>query len=76
MVRPAPRPTKPAKRARLDLKCPPIVREVLELAAKANGESLSAFILRAALGRARVTVMDTTLLQRAEQQLMEFGLRF
>jgi uncharacterized protein (DUF1778 family) len=43
---------KPVRR-RLDIRVPPGVRKLLEAAARASGESLTVFMMRAALDRAR-----------------------
>lgn len=70
------RPIIPRVRERLDMKCPATVRHVLELAARAYGESLTHFVLRAALARARATVFDGQLLEAADKDLREMGLRY
>ena len=61
---------------RMNFRVPASVRKVIELAARAAGESLTQYILRAALARARVLVMEPSLLDRAEEDLRQAKLRF
>lgn len=46
-------PVKRPRSARFDMRCPPIVRDILEEAAEKAQESLTTFLLRAGLSRAR-----------------------
>lgn len=46
-------PVKRPRSARFDMRCPPNVREILEAAAEKAQESLTTFLLRAGISRAR-----------------------
>lgn len=46
-------PVKRPRSARFDMRCPPVVRDILEEAAEKAQESLTTFLLRAGLSRAR-----------------------
>ena len=63
-----PRPAAP-KRDRFDMRVTPTVRRLLLLAAQAAGESLTDFVLRAAVARARVHIFDLPLINEAEREM-------
>lgn len=69
------RPDRP-KRTRVDFRLPPTVRRVIELAAHAAGETLTLFVIRAALSRARVHVHDPDIMRDAEQELEDKHFRY
>lgn len=61
----------------MNLRVPSAVRQVIEMAARAQGESLTTYMLRAALGRARAILhSEVGLLDKAEDQMRNHGLRY
>ncbi len=56
-------------RARIDMSCPPALRELLVDAATVSYESLTGFILHAAYDRARQIIRDRDRLDEAEEAL-------
>ena len=56
-------------RARIDMSCPPVLRELLVDAAAVSYESLTGFILHAAYERARQIIRDRDRLDEAEEAL-------
>lgn len=56
-------------RVRLDLRCPPDLRDLLVEAAEASYESLTSFVLTAAFDRARTVIRDRKRLEKAGDQL-------
>lgn len=63
-------------RRRLDIRVPPHMRRLLEVAAQAAGETLTVFILKAALSRARVHIFDDALLSASEHELRKVQFPF
>lgn len=61
----------------MNLRVPLTVRKVIELAARAVGESLTTFMLRAAVSRAKVILStETALIDKADQEVRYHGLRY
>jgi uncharacterized protein (DUF1778 family) len=56
-------------RSRIDISCPPVLRELLVDAATVSYESLTGFILHAAYERARQLIRDRERLDEAEEAL-------
>lgn len=69
------RPDRP-KRTRMDFRIPPTARRVIELAARAAGETFTLFVVRAALSRARVHVHDPDILNEADREVEEKHFRY
>lgn len=69
------RPDRP-KRTRMDFRIPPTARRVIELAARAAGETFTLFVVRAALSRARVHVHDPDILNEADREVDEKHFRY
>lgn len=56
-------------RARIDMSCPPVLRELLVDAATVSYESLTGFILHAAFDRARQLIRNRDQVDAAEEAL-------
>lgn len=60
-----------------NMRSPAVVRQVIEMAARAVGESLTTYLLRSAVARAKVILTtETSLLDRAEEEIRYHGLRY